>query len=140
MAPDRSVQAGEGITLPAGGLPGGVQPLTSLPASGVFDPAAVVDSTGSALAVWQRDDRIEAAALDAVAPRVARPVVGVRAERTVAESFSVTGTDNWGPLSFRWDFGDGSTAEGAGVPYAWRRPGVLPAPSPAPTPAATLRA
>jgi len=119
-----SMQAIEARALPSGGAAGAVQRLSPSGAASVSDHQAVVDSTGSGLVLWRRDQVIETAAFDAVAPSLAQPAVPVRAERGVPIQLAVTATDNWGSVAPQWRFGDGTGAAGAAVSHAWQSPGA----------------
>jgi hypothetical protein len=88
------------------------------------------DAAGDAMVAWSRTDRttevVEAAAYDASGPHLSgiagsdQPIVG----RSTA--FSVGVSDPWSPVSGvpTWDFGDGTTAQGAGVSHTYAAPGA----------------
>ncbi|HEX8204690.1 MAG TPA: PKD domain-containing protein [Solirubrobacteraceae bacterium] len=79
-------------------------------------PRVTFDADGNAVAVWQRGGRIESAAYDVVAPRLGAVTIG-------GETFSAEASDGETPVEIAWDFGDGTSAEGAQVTHRYAQAG-----------------
>jgi hypothetical protein len=89
-------------------------------------PAIAMDSVGNAVAAWAVGNDIQAAGYD-VGPMLsvlAIPPAGIVGQ---ALTFSVSPLAVWSALEeTSWSFGDGTSANGAGVTHIYTAPGIYP--------------
>jgi chitodextrinase len=113
---------------PNGGAFGGVATLTD-PAHSGDQTDVAVDPQGNAAAVWvelnpaDKSTRLVTNEYDATPPALAvtAPPSG---DAGTAVPMSASATDDWSAPSVGWDFGDGSTATGAGVSHTYQSGGT----------------
>jgi PKD domain len=118
---DAALRAPGGAFAPAGRISGdATQDAT--------EGAVAADGAGGAIAVFRRFDggsnRIYAAPYDAAAPVVASIDGPASATAGAPVSYAATVSDDWGPVTLHWDFGDGSTADEAAPAHAFAAAGA----------------
>jgi hypothetical protein len=107
---------------PAGGSFGAPQAISD---SGVeqLSPRVAFDDEGNAAATWRRFDGTthfaEVAAYDAVAPVLRNLVFPASGVAETPLGFGVDAFDVWGPVSTRWDFGDGHAEYGSSFAHVY---------------------
>ena len=118
---------------------GGAVYSASRPAGGAFGPAAQIpgastassdppqvtmDPGGDAFAVWVSTET-RFVMEDNTPPALSAISVPVSGKTGVAAAMSATGSDSWSsPVTVHWDFGDGTSANGAAVSHAYASPGT----------------
>jgi hypothetical protein len=115
----------------AGGTFGGVQPIS--PAGGTsFFPAVSVDDEGNVLAGWTftspgagNPQVAQVAAYDAGPPSLAAVSVPATAAVGQGVGMAAAATDRWSPVSLKWSFGDGASAQGAAVTHTFGASGAF---------------
>ena len=91
-------------------------------------PDIALDGEGNGLAVWQRRaggiSSIQFAAFDPVPPVLAAAAVPASATAGEPVTMSAAATDRTAPPALRFDFGDGSGADGANVQHTYGTAGT----------------
>jgi hypothetical protein len=118
----------QATTKPPGQDFGAVKNLS--PGGGVYShlTSISVDDAGNALLAWSRNSGgniVEAGGLDAEPPRLTSVSIPGAAFTGAGVGFSAQATDVWGPISYGWDFGDGTTDAGPSVVHAYGALGVF---------------
>jgi hypothetical protein len=117
----------EAARRPAGGAFAGPAVVSTTPPT--TTPAVALDSEGNGFVAWTQGAfaarRIDGAGYDNAPPRI-RTVRSPAALRpSTSFAFSVTADDVWAASpSASWDFGDGTTGNGATVDHAYASPGT----------------
>jgi hypothetical protein len=114
------------VAPPGGGL--GPFDATPFPTVGASSRATISGApSGDAAALWASHDgptySLRATVYDATPPEARAVTVPATATAGAAASFSVTPWDALTAASATWDFGDGTTATGAGVQHTYATPG-----------------
>jgi hypothetical protein len=101
----------------------------------VFTPAVAVDDQGNGAAFWarQRNDggggindwRAEAAGFDAAAPTLSAVSIPPGGSVNAGIGMAAAATDRWTPVSYAWNFGDGTTGDGPAVTHAFGTAGAF---------------
>jgi hypothetical protein len=101
----------------------------------VFTPALAVDDQGNAAAFWarQRNDggggindwRADAAGFDAAAPTLSAVSIPPGGSVNAGIGMAAAATDRWTPVTYNWNFGDGSAALGPAVTHAFGTAGAF---------------
>jgi hypothetical protein len=101
----------------------------------VFTPAVAVDDQGNAAAFWarQRNDggggindwRADAAGFDAAAPTLTAVSIPPGGSVNAGIGMAAAATDRWTPVSYAWNFGDGTTGAGPAVTHAFGTAGAF---------------
>jgi len=89
-------------------------------------PSIATDARGDAIVAWpsRTTGAAESAAYVAAPPTIAAVSVPSGATAGVAAALSASVSDPFAaPLALHWDFGDGTSGDGASVTHAWRAPG-----------------
>ena len=111
------------VVRPAGAAAGPPATLSGDLDQSLLGAALAADGLGGALAAYIRPDetapRMWVTQYDANPPVLRDVSAPASAEVTVPAAFSVQATDDWSGASVHWDFGDGSTADGASVSHAF---------------------
>jgi PKD domain len=110
---------------PAGGDFGEPLPVSDGTSEATYTSNAI-DTNGDAVIGWLQADGASHAAhargFDATAPKLEAVSIPTSARRFEASAFTASATDVWGPVSFAWNFGDGS-ATGDGPAHAFAAAG-----------------
>jgi hypothetical protein len=88
-----------------------------------WTPVAM-DGDGDAFAAWREGDRTELAIDDVGAPRLRAVTIPEAGVIDHAVPLSATAVDGGSIPSIRWDFGDGTTGQGASVGHIYVKPGT----------------
>jgi len=97
------------------------------------EPQLAYDERGDGIATWRITPDPEnapevgtprAAGFDGAALEVLAVDVPAAAATGNSARLTATARDTWSAVELRWDFGDGTTATGAGVSHAWKAPGT----------------
>ncbi|MET0685328.1 MAG: PKD domain-containing protein [Solirubrobacteraceae bacterium] len=109
---------------------------TADPTTSLFNPVVAVDGEGNAAATWSRfrqdtgmtinDWELDAAGFDAAPPALSAVSVPPNASRGAGVGMAAAATDRWTPVSFAWNFGDGTTGAGDAVTHAFGSAGTFP--------------
>lgn len=115
---------------PANGSFGAVQNLSADTDYSLIQ-AIAMDGEGSAIVDWVHltqtsvdNYTIQSAVFDAGPPTLTGFSVPNTATTGQPAGMSVQASDRWSGASVRWDFGDGTGADGSDVSHAWSAPGV----------------
>lgn len=92
-------------------------------------PKLASDPLGDPLAIWTSgeggEEIVHTAAYDISGPVLGSLTIPAEVMTGQSSSFSVAAVDAWSTIgATTWDFGDGTTAEGAEVTHAYSRPGT----------------
>jgi hypothetical protein len=91
------------------------------------DGVVAAADTGAAMAAFTRFDgsanRIYVSQFDALPPVLSSADAPATATAGAESAFAAVATDDWGPVTIHWDFGDGAAADGPAVTHAFAAAG-----------------
>jgi hypothetical protein len=112
-----------GAARPAGGGFGSEAGVSGDPSQDSRDGSVGIDGQGGGIAAFQRFDgavtRIFVAPYDVAPPALGSVDVPATAAAGTPVRFTAGATDDWGTPALRWDFGDGTGADGGDVTHTY---------------------
>ena len=114
------------VSAARGTVAGGLGPRQTIGACGggtTSDPQVAIDGSGNAAAVWTADGAVKLAIYDTTPPELQAVSVPAGATAGQPVTMSASSRDALSATTIRWDFGDGTGANGAGTSHSYAAPG-----------------